>query len=75
MDPLWHKPAENMYRTAWEHLKSIPRSIRPSLLVCEKVNARETLRFAVEVLKAYHDSMQLAIEDLRSAQQILGPKN
>ena len=75
MDPLWHKPAENMYRTAWEHLKSIPRSMRPSLIVCEKVNARETLRFAVEVLKAYHGSMELAIENLRSAQQILGPKS
>lgn len=74
MVPLWHKPAENMYRTAWMHLVSVSRSMRPCLSVCEKENFRETHRFAVEVLKAYHGSMDLAMADLRRAQTILGPK-
>ena len=72
--PLWHEPKEYMYRRAYEHLVSISRFMRPSLTVCEEENDRETHRFAVEVLTAHHDSMDLAMQDLRFAQQILGPK-
>lgn len=74
MFPLWHQPAEHMYETARKHLVSISRFMCLILTVCEKANARETHRFAVEVLTAYHDSMDLAMVNLCRAQILLGPK-
>lgn len=40
----------------------------------QRENAKETLRFTMEVLTACHDAMDLALKNLHSAQQTLGTK-
>lgn len=74
MVPLWQKPGELMYETAWKRLNSICRSPWPGQTTCEEKDARETFRFTVEMLTAFHDAMDLAMQNLRSARQILGPQ-